>query len=239
MGGNQVTKDMDGLFTSVIPCDVCGGREFGPGPGGRLATTGVPPMCVKCQSLERHRMIRKVWQCIPVRWLRPMDAIQFSSDLSVDPAWFASFEVSIYEKRNSLDIQAIDRPDASYDAVVCNQVIEHVEDDRRAFRELHRILRYDGFMQFSVPNPEVRFVTEEWGYPKTEQHGHYRLYGRDDLIPRFEQALPGVHILALHETDDVTGVRDFVYFSSMNPKTITRLRGYFEPFASERFVIVN
>ena len=113
--------------------------------------------------------------------------IQFSEDRAVESDWFKSFEVSILGRRNSLNLQAIERPDGAYDIAICNHVLEHVEQDRQAFRELMRILKPDSFLQFSVPFPQGRVVTEDWGYPKPELHQHYRVYGRD-LVERFTKA---------------------------------------------------
>jgi SAM-dependent methyltransferase len=42
--------------------------------------------------------------------------------------------------------------DRSFDIVICNQVLEHVPDDRSAFRELRRILRPGGLLIAGVPN---------------------------------------------------------------------------------------
>lgn len=43
------------------------------------------------------------------------------------------------------------RPDASYDVVFCNQVLEHVPDPASSFQEIHRILRPGGTVILSVP----------------------------------------------------------------------------------------
>ena len=206
-----------------MACNICGGRQFEDGPGGRKSPfTHKAPRCLQCGSLERHRFIRGIWN----RMLEDEfdnRVIQFSEDRAVESDWFKSFEVSIFGRRNSLNLQTIERPDGAYDIAICNHVLEHVEQDRQAFRELMRILKPDGFLQFSVPFPQGRVVTEDWGYPKPELHQHYRVYGRD-LVERFTKAQPGVHILEVPGEDEVTSVPDFVYFASFDERRLDTIR---------------
>jgi 2-polyprenyl-3-methyl-5-hydroxy-6-metoxy-1,4-benzoquinol methylase len=42
--------------------------------------------------------------------------------------------------------------DESFDVVLCNQVLEHVPEDRTGFRELRRVLRPGGLLMIGVPN---------------------------------------------------------------------------------------
>jgi len=131
-------------------------------------------------------------------------AIQFTADPTVEPGWFQSFELSVYEAPGGLDIQAIDRHDNSYDYVGCSHVLEHVGDDRAALLELLRIARPDGLVYLSIPDPHNEEVTRDWGYPKPEKHGHWRVYGRD-VAERFARYLPAQPVLAYLGEDPVTG----------------------------------
>ncbi len=91
-------------------CNICGNNSFGRGPGGRLSSSGLPPRCDSCGSLERHRVVRSCFaQLREALDLSEMRALQFSKDPSVDPTWFAEREMSIFGGENSLDIQNIDR----------------------------------------------------------------------------------------------------------------------------------
>jgi SAM-dependent methyltransferase len=91
----------------------------------------------------------------------------------------------------------------SIDAFICSHVLEHVPDDRRAMRELHRVLRPGGFGIVMVPlvvgvedtreDPAIVAPGERWKH--YAQDDHLRLYGRRDFVRRLEAA--GFTVLAL------------------------------------------
>jgi len=137
-------------------CNICRGTQFEPGPNERKSATGKLPRCTRCRSLERHRQLRQVYAQIPDRYLSGLDVLQLSPDIGVDPIWFSCYEISLFGGDNSLDLEAIDRMDASYDLVICNHVLEHVADDRKGLQELIRIARPEGLIQITVPSPYAR-----------------------------------------------------------------------------------
>jgi SAM-dependent methyltransferase len=188
-------------------CPICGGRDFVPGPKGRMAPNGTLPRCAKCQSLERHRIFRIMFERLGPDDFRDLAAIQFSPDPTLDPKWFKSFELSIYGEGESLDIQKIDRPDGAYGFVACSHVLEHVADDNAALHELLRILEADGLLWLVVPDPFREETTRDWGFAKPEKHGHYRVYGAD-IAARFARTLPSQPVYSYFGEDPVTGERD-------------------------------
>ena len=148
-----------------------------------------------------------------------------SPDVGVDAAWFARYEVSVFGGENSLNLQAIERPDARYDLVICNHVLEHVEHDRQGFRELLRITRPEGIVQLTVPTPYTRATTKELGYPDEGAFGHWRAYGRD-LVERFRDAAPGVELVDVEVFDPVTSAGGYIYFWTMSESTAHRIAGW-------------
>jgi 2-polyprenyl-3-methyl-5-hydroxy-6-metoxy-1,4-benzoquinol methylase len=56
-------------------------------------------------------------------------------------------------------VTALAVKDATFDVVLCNQVLEHVPDDRSAFVELRRVLRPGGLLIVGVPNEGSRLGT--------------------------------------------------------------------------------
>ena len=203
-------------------CNVCAGTQFEPGPNGRLSSTGKLPRCGTCGSLERHRQLRQVYAQFPTPFLAGLEVLQLSPDLGVDSAWFKSYEVSEFQGRNPLDLQAIDRPDASYDLVICNHVLEHVADDRRGLQELLRITRPHGFVQITVPAPYTRATTVDWGYPKAEAHGHYSGYGRD-FLGLFARAHAAATVLQVEACDTVTAAGGYVYLWSRDGALLRKM----------------
>jgi SAM-dependent methyltransferase len=94
------------------------------------------------------------------------------------------------------DLAAIPRPDASYDAIICSHVLEHVADDRAAMRELHRVLAPEGFAVLQVPiaskAPEMdeevadKPLAPEERARRFGDPTHRRLYTERDYIARLE-----------------------------------------------------
>jgi SAM-dependent methyltransferase len=86
--------------------------------------------------------------------------------------------------------------DAAFDVVLCSHVLEHVPDDRRAMRELHRILRPDGFAIVMVPlvhgvddtneDPAIDTPALRWKYFGSDDH--VRQYGKRDFAERLAAA---------------------------------------------------
>jgi SAM-dependent methyltransferase len=86
-----------------------------------------------------------------------------------------------------MDVQDIPAADESFDAVICNHVLEHVPDDRRAMREIRRVLKPGGWAILGVPLQRQRddsFEDPSITSPEEReraygQFDHVRVYGRD------------------------------------------------------------
>ncbi len=87
-----------------------------------------------------------------------------------------------------MDILNTPFPDNTFDAVMCNHVMEHVSDDVQAMREIYRVLKPGGWAVMQVPfyepvaektfeDPTITDASErEKVYG---QDDHVRLYGKD------------------------------------------------------------
>ena len=92
-----------------------------------------------------------------------------------------------------MDITDITCEDDSFDAIICSHVLEHVMDDRKAMREMFRVLKPGGWVVIMVPisgdatfeDPSI--ITHEDRERFFGQWNHVRFYG-SDIKDRLESA---------------------------------------------------
>ena len=92
--------------------------------------------------------------------------------------------------------------DGQFDIIVCFHVLEHVQDDRKALHELHRILSENGLGIFLVPIDLLQEeIDEEWGCSEAEnirrfgQADHVRKYSKNGFVRRMQDV--GFKVLSL------------------------------------------
>ncbi len=153
-------------------------------------------------SLERHRLL----------WLYLKNETDFfNKDLKVlhfapEAAFLEKFKKLKNISYDTIDLNSplanikadiCDLPldDESYDFILCNHVLEHVIDDKKAMQELYRVLKKDGIGIFQVPiNVSNKKTYEDFTItdPKERnkafgQYDHVRTYGMD-FFDRLEEA---------------------------------------------------
>ncbi len=85
------------------------------------------------------------------------------------------------------DICNLPFEDEVFDVVLCNHVLEHIEDDKKAMSELFRVLRKGGMGIFQIPQDLSKEHTyEDYSITSSEertkhfgQYDHVRIYGTD------------------------------------------------------------
>ena len=94
-----------------------------------------------------------------------------------------------------VDMLAMEFPEASFDMLIANHVLEHVANDQLALAEIGRVLKVGGFAILQTPYSSMLHTTwEDVGIADDEarlqaygQADHVRLYGRD-IFARFTAA---------------------------------------------------
>lgn len=185
-------RDLQALRASVRPlyprtCPICSYH-------GTFRAFGRPPrldaLCANCGSLERHRLFWLWFGKNRDRLKGPF--IHFAPEQVLERKFrrlFTDYRTSdfLLEADLALNLEDIDLPDGSVGTIMCNHVLEHV-DDRRAMRELCRILKPDGIAILSVPLVEGWDNTYECKEAVSSgllrevhfgQDDHVRYYGRD------------------------------------------------------------
>jgi len=174
----------------AVTCPCCGGSysRFLPHRGRPFAK------CPGCGSLERHRVL----------WLfleRETDIFRRSGAmLHIAPEYalqrrfaalprlhYVSGDIDSPLADHIVDVMDIPFADGSFDFLICNHVLEHVEDDRRALAEIERVLAPGGWAILMCPVDnsrattleDPRAVTPEDRHRVFGQGDHVRLYGRD------------------------------------------------------------
>ncbi len=155
----------------------------------RYQNTPQAVFCPVCRSLPRHRILA-LWCERHRELLRDSDILYFAQEYCMR-LWMRENGISCVTadlKRpadRKMDLQQTGLPDECFDVVFCNHVLEHVEDYRKALREIRRILRPGGRLICSFPiDPKIDELEEDTSpMPREErvrrfgQCDHNRVFG--------------------------------------------------------------
>lgn len=192
-----------GFFTKLIApfyrghnvsCPVCGKSyktflPYGYGKGIRDNR-----LCPGCLTLERHRLL---WLFLKKKTNLFTGKLKFLHIAPEQPFYkkfkkmqnleyiTADLESPIADVK--MDIQKMPFDDNSFDVVICNHVLEHVDDDRQAMREVYRVLKKGGWAILQVPidyNREHTYEDPNITSPEERekhfgQYDHRRVHGKD------------------------------------------------------------
>ena len=220
-------------------CPICGSSSFVSGGSIHFRRKRV---CTGCGSRPRHRAVHEVFKSLKIT-PDSKKALMFSRDPSIDPKAFSSFEYSVFNKDNHIDLMSIERESESYDLIFLNHVLEHVKDDHKALCELSRILKGNGFLFITVPSPALINKTDDWGFPDPKVHEHYRTYGRN-IYHFLKDTLNDFTVYEVEAVDPITEIPDYVYVChkasiySLRSDNILSLE-IVEPYVNEKPVLEN
>lgn len=171
-------------------------------------------LCPNCLSLERHRLLWmylknktdffvKKYKVLHIAPEQPyIKRFKKSTNLSYTTADLLSPLADV-----KMDIRQMPFADGTYDIVICNHVLEHIDDDAKAMSEIFRVLSHGGFAILQVPidyslskTYEDSSITSPSEREKHfGQYDHMRVYGAD-YPQRLEKAGFNVDINRFIET---------------------------------------
>ncbi|RJF91312.1 class I SAM-dependent methyltransferase [Sphingomonas cavernae] len=218
----KVWQRLNGVYPRE--CNICG-------YAGMFRAAGLPPRfdarCPRCLSLERHRH-QALWiSSNEHALLRNKRILHFAAEpilrkiYSALAARYASADIRGDGADMTLNLEQIDQPNASWDVIVANHVLEHV-DDRKALAEMHRVLAPGGLAILSFPiaplyektyeNPAI--ISKADRDLHFGQWDHVRYYGADaaDRIAAagFEVSTFSVGEPYVHRHGITRNTRDFL-----------------------------
>ena len=163
--------------------------------------------CPKCNSGYKERLLYLYLESI--NFFDP-NAMHDISVLHIAPEWSLrdSIKKNIFKKYitgdlnsslvdEKIDITSINYPDDTFDIVICNHVLEHVIEDKKAMHEIHRITRTGGRCILQVPYSESleKTLEDENAYNLSNQEreelygqwDHIRIYSKKNYLERLKE----------------------------------------------------
>jgi len=195
-------------------CNVCGGhlRKF-------IMLQNGDRLCPQCGSMSRSR---RLWQILNQGLLDGgPEILDFSPSRSLYRAFKATTGIRYFSTDISgdflsdyhYDITKIEATANRFDLIICYHVLEHVENDLAAMKELYRVLRPGGHCLVQTPfkegaiyeDPLIRSKEERLLH--FEQEDHVRIYSIEGLKERLEQC--GFNVQAKQYQDQPGNVTGF------------------------------
>lgn len=182
----------------VCPC--CGWKLRAFTHGGTSLKVRQLGYCPRCNSKARHRRIWLFLEQNTNLFSERLNLLQVSPNYSLSRRLSSMPNLNYvgtekYYRPNisiKMDLTATSISSSTFDAILCNHVLEHIAEDRKAIQELYRVLKPGGWAVISVPirldqktfeDPTITSPQErERFFGETV---HVRYYGYD-LVDRLE-----------------------------------------------------
>jgi SAM-dependent methyltransferase len=202
---------MVGLFLrgKGVTCPVCetSFRKFL--PYGRLRPRP-NALCPNCLSLERHRLIWLYLQKKSAFFRKPQSVLHIAPEAcfisrfeKIHRNLYITADLDSPLAKVKVDIQKMPFADGTFDFVLCNHVLEHVDDDIASMKEIARVLKPGGFailqVPFFHPVPEKTISDPTITDPRMRE----KMFGQDDHVRRYGKDYPRrIQQSGLHAIED-------------------------------------
>ena len=182
------------LAQNIRYCNICGwrGRQFITFYSD-IMSQDEEAICPNCRSEPRQRALFKYLQeeflsnYIYIIKERNLLCLEVSPDRSnpVEKALkgisYTSIDLDETKAMFQMDLTDLTFRNDTFDLIVCSHVLEHIEDDIAAIRQIHRVLRDGGVALIQVP---IGYYGDPLGestvvFGGRRFYGHFRSYGYD------------------------------------------------------------
>ncbi len=174
----------------------------------RIGSSEMTPLytysCPACGASDRERLYA-LFLCNmkTKRRASPKRMIHFAPEPALSKhirqkQYFASYQTADMSMPGvdfHADLQSLPFESGTFDFFICSHVLEHVPDDRKAIRELHRITRpggsgllmapVDSAIETTLEDLSITDAGERWRL--FGQDDHLRLYSHDDYADRIKE----------------------------------------------------
>lgn len=176
-------------------------------------------LCPRCGSISRTR---RLWTILDTEFLNnELSILDFSPSRSIYRLFkkkkfnYLSSDLSgDFISDVSFDITSIESPDKSFDLIICYHVLEHIENDIQAMKELYRVLKSGGHCIIQTPFKEGEIFEDTSVQTAKDrlihfgQEDHVRIYSANGLKERLEKAGFETEIRIFKEkVDNVNGYK--------------------------------
>ena len=176
-----------------VECPICNKKFRKFFPYGRVTRENA--LCTNCLSLERHRLIfiyiKKKTSILnrnnKILHIAPENCLieTFKKNKNID---YVTADLNSPLADIKMDIHNMPFDDNIFDFIICNHVLEHVDNDIKALNEIKRVLKKGGKgivqVPFYFPIPEITIEDKSIVDKKEReilygQSDHVRKYGKD------------------------------------------------------------
>jgi len=180
----------------AVECPCCGAsfRRF-------RDLNGADRLCWSCGSLERHRSLWLALDRHPELTRAGISILHVAPEAmlaerfrTIPDVTYVAGDLHGDFGPEKIDVTNLRFGDATFDVVMCNHVLEHVPDDRRAMREIARVLKPGGTAILLVPDVSADLTDEDPAVVdpaerrrRFGQFDHLRRYGWD-YVGRLREA---------------------------------------------------
>ncbi len=184
-------------------------------------------LCPRCYSTDRDRLLYMVLKAKPELLAKGTTILHIAPEKSLKKYLQSVPDINYkagdkFEEEYSafyydqdvmqIDITDLSLEDNSVDAIVCNHVLEHIPDERKAMKELYRVMKPKAWAILQVPYATLLKNTFEKEVSTPEererlfgQFDHVRLYGLDypDRLKKIGFEVELVNINQLYNSGEI------------------------------------